>query len=267
MMTCAGVASGGVGEWKTYTSKREVRDLAMDQRGVIWVATSGGMFSYRIVDSSFTQFTTSEGLKTIDLTALSVDGQGNIWVGGQNGFLHNYNPTTKTWTYVSDIALRGDPVKRINRLEIYGDTLFILSDIGVSVFSISRMEFGGTYMRFGSAPNQIAGNATSLQLFNDSIWVGTRNGIASTSATNTNPSVPESWKVWTTGQGLPSTKISGLIVLHNGLYAGTGGGLSYLDSSSWKIVPGSQGLNIVDIGLLRGDIESSQVYPIWFITP
>src|SRR5690242_6192566 len=94
--------SGGVGEWKTFTSKREVRDLVIDAHGIVWAATSGGMFSYNPSDSSFLQFTTSEGLKTIDLTAITADNSGAIWVGAQNGFLHRFNPRSAAWSYVSD---------------------------------------------------------------------------------------------------------------------------------------------------------------------
>src|SRR5205085_1519441 len=122
------------------------------------------MYSFSLIDSSYRQFTTSEGLKTIDLTAIELDRDGYVWIGSSNGMLHRYNPVSDTWQYVVDIALRSDPQKRINRLQTAGDTLFILSDIGVSVFSISRMEFADTYTRFGPQSVQLAGNVTTLQL-------------------------------------------------------------------------------------------------------
>src|ERR1700690_1447005 len=81
IITC----SAGVGEWKTYTCKREVRDIVVGSN-VVWAATSGGLFSFRESDSTFAQFTTSEGLKTIDLTAIAIDSSGNIWTGASNGF-------------------------------------------------------------------------------------------------------------------------------------------------------------------------------------
>src|ERR1044072_3857416 len=52
----------------------------------------------------------------------------------------------------TDIYSKQVPQKGINRLEVAGDTLYILSDIGVSVFSIPRMEFADTYGRYGSGP-------------------------------------------------------------------------------------------------------------------
>lgn len=238
---------GGVGQWKTYTSKREVRGVALGRDGIVWVATSGGMFSYNPADGSFEQFTTSEGLKTIDLTALAVDSSGAIWAGAENGFLHRYNPATKNWSYISDIALRSDPFKRINALQVFGDTLFILSDMGASLFSISRMEFGDSYLRFGAAPSQISGQVTCVQMLTDTLWLGTRNGMASTPVANPNPSVPESWRVWTTSDGIPSNSVTGMWSRGDVLIAGTQNGIATYALGGWYPDSTTYGLNIVDL--------------------
>jgi ligand-binding sensor domain-containing protein len=253
---------GGVGEWTTFTSKREIRDLAIDSRGIVWAATSGGMFSYNPSDSTFQQFTTSEGLKTIDLTAITIDDAGAIWVGAQNGFLHRFNPQTFTWSYVSDIALRTDPFKRINALQTSGDTLYILSDIGVSRFSISKQEFGDTYMRFGADSVRLTGNVTSLRMFNGTIWVGTRSGLASTPVTNPNPSVPESWQVWTASRGLSSNTVNGLAINHDSVFAATQNGISVFDGSAWYTVGGTSGLNV--LGVTSGAWIADTTF---FVTP
>src|SRR5260221_1989356 len=68
-VTCLVLCSkADVGQWKTFTSKREVRDAALGG-STVWAATSGGLFSFSINDGRYGQFTTSEGLTTIDLTA------------------------------------------------------------------------------------------------------------------------------------------------------------------------------------------------------
>jgi ligand-binding sensor domain-containing protein len=267
MFVCATAAFGGVGDWKTFTSKREVRDLTVDRSGIIWAATSGGMFSFNPADSSFGQFTTSEGLRTIDLTAIAIDSSGSIWTGAGNGFLHRYDPSTNSWRYVSDIALRSDPFKRINALQVYGDTLFILSDIGVSVFSISRMEFGDTYARFGTAPYQEIGNATSILLTDFNLWIGTRNGLASTPRTNPNPSVPESWQLFTTANGLPSTMVNTLISDGTILFAGTANGtaLSREPTGVWMTDSATVGLNIIDYSI--DHVPCLDCPTLYFITP
>ena len=241
------------GIWKTYTSKREVRNIAVDvRRGTLWAATGGGLFSFRIADSSFTQYTASEGLRTIDLTALAIDSSGSVWAGASNGFLHSFNPESNQWLYVPDIYTQQVPQKQINGLTVYGDTLFVLSDIGVSVLSVSRSEFGDTYRRFGSTPNQLNGSATAIQLFHDSLWVATRSGIAVTPASAPNPSAPESWQVFTSLQGLPSNAVSGLAVLDDTLYAGCGNGMAFWTGNGWSSVPGTAGINIVAMTAHQG---------------
>lgn len=168
------------GQWKTYTAKRSVTDLASDS-ATIWAATNGGAFSYRIATGAFHEYATAEGLRTIDLTAVAVDGSGSIWFGASNGIIHRYTPSTGEWQYVTDIFQIQNPQKRINALRVYGDSLVILSDLGVSILSISKMQFGDTYVHFGPDSIQIAGNAVDLSFYQGNMWVATRSGIASKS--------------------------------------------------------------------------------------
>lgn len=243
ILACTTVSLAGVGQFRTYTSKREVRSVLLTH-GTLWAATSGGLFSFAIHDSTYGELTTSEGLQTNDLTAVAADREGTLWIGASNGFIHAYDPSVKQWQYVSDIFLLNASQKRINALIPIGDSLFICSEVGLSLFSISRMEFIDTYRRFGALPNQIVGNVTGAQFYGGRLWVAAANGIASTSALNQNPSSPESWQVYTTAQGLLSTNISGLAAMGGLLFAATDSGLSYSSGSSWSTVPGTRDLPI-----------------------
>jgi len=241
----------GIGQWKTYTSKRQVRNITIDSRdtSLIWVASSGGVFSYHIEKNVFQEFTTSEGLSTTDITAISSDPFGTIWIGASNGLIHRYNPKKEEWTYITDIYLDKEhgSYKRINEFVVKGDTLFILSDIGLSVYSISKMQFYETYTRFGNSSNQIVGNVTSLEFFNNKIWLGTRSGIAVTSANNPNLLEPDSWQIYKSVNGLPSSTVNCLIEYNGKLLAGTANGLAYFDSVQWNLVAASPKTNIIDI--------------------
>jgi hypothetical protein len=240
------IARAEVGQWKTYTSKRQVRDVVVN-RGVVWAATSGGLFSYDPQSARYTQYATSEGLKTIDLTAVTADGAGTIWIGSAGGFVQSFDPASNRWQSVSDIALRTDPNKRINALAAVGDTLFILSDIGLSIFSVSRMEFRATYSRFGPGLSPIVGGVTGIAFYRDDLWVSTRSGLASTPFNNANPSAPESWTVFSAAQGLPSTVCNGLAVAFDTLFAATGNGLAAFNGAGWNAVAGTAGMTVVDI--------------------
>ena len=236
-----------IAQWKSYTMKREVRDLALGSDSTVWAATSGGLFSFHVADSTYEEFTTSEGLRSVDLSAIALDSHGSVWIGTTNGFLHRYDPHTRKWVYVTDIFLQDKPQKRINALQVRGDTLIILSDIGVSLFSISRMEFGDTYMRYGLGLPVLDGNVTDFEIFGGRMWVSTRSGIASTPTTNPNPALPESWQVYTTAQGLPSNYISELAINFDSLFAATRNGLAAFDGTTWYTETGTSGLDILGV--------------------
>lgn len=263
----ASVAIAGVGEWKVYTAKNAVRNAVLDSQDPhkVWVATSGGMFSYRLDDNSFQQFTTSEGLRTNDLTAITIDSNGNVWTGAADGFLHRYAPSADEWQYITDIYADDNhgANKQINGFQIFGDTLFVCSDIGVSVLSISRIEFGDTYTSFGAIGNQLTGNVTGAQLFGGKLWISTTKGVASTPQTNVNPSSPETWQVYTTTTGLPSNIVHRLEILNGMLFAVTAQGLASYNGSGWTSISTTVGMNIIDF---KSGISICPSCPSYFIT-
>ncbi len=261
LLACASISLAGTGQFKTYTSKRDVRSL-LSTRRMLWAATNGGLFSFNLHDSTYAEFTTSEGLQTNDLTAITVDGRGMLWIGASNGFLHAYDPALKIWHYVSDISLLSASQKRINALAAVGDSLFICSDVGVSLFSVSRLEFMGTYMRFGTSPAQLVGNATDIRFYGGRLFVATRGGIASTPASSLNPSSPESWQVYSTHDGLASSHVSGMVVTSGFLFAATDSGLSYFNGSVWATVRGTKGLNVAGVTVDTASAGS----PLYYFT-
>lgn len=255
----------GVGEWRTFTAKREVRDIARSGP-MLWAATSGGLYSYDAAVGRYAEYTTSEGLKTIDLTAVAADADGSLWIGAANGLIHRYSPHTGRWQYITDIAILDNPQKRINALVVAGDTLLILSDVGLSLYSISRAEFGDTYTRFGAAPNQLTGGVTSAAFYEGGLWVGTRTGLAVSPGSNPNPSSPDSWQLFTTANVLPSNNVSKLVVHEGALYAATASGIVQFAGSVQTLGP-TAGLRILDLtvdGAVLSFVTASQ---LWEITP
>lgn len=258
--------NGGVNQWKAYTSKREVRIVVMDSQQIAWAATSGGLFSYNFATGVFEEFTPAEGLGTLDLTAVSLDDKGYVWIGGSDGYVQRYSPSTGQWLNVTDIYLDRDHgnSKRINRFVNHGDTLFILSDIGVSVYSRSSLEFKDTFFKFGAAPGTITGSVTGLEYFNDTLWISTRNGIASIPVTAQNPSAPEGWKLYKQAEGLLSTTVNQLLAVDNELFAATSSGLSLWRGSAWAAVSGTESWNIIGMTAKKNPGDNIKFY---FIRP
>ena len=257
-------ALSGVGTWKSYTAKQDIRSVAVDSSGMIWAATSGGMFAYSPSTGTYRQFTTSEGLETNDLTAIAADLSGRIWIGASTGAVDVYDSHRLTWTYIDDISLLSAPQKSIAGFEFKGDTVYILSTIGVSVYQVNESQFGDTYARYGSAGSQIIGGVVSLSIYHDSIWVATGNGIAATPLNNPNPAAPESWEVFTRTQGLPSDSVSALVnrTSVDTLYAGTALGVAKYSNGAWITIPGTQGLNVTDLSYFQPVTQPSFAIPV-----
>jgi hypothetical protein len=69
-----------LGRWKNFTDMKVVRGVAATTDSV-WAATAGGLFLYVPSSNRFVKFTNSDGLSSNDLTAVTLDGSGRVWVG------------------------------------------------------------------------------------------------------------------------------------------------------------------------------------------
>ena len=64
-----------LGTWKNYTDMKNLRAVVMN-RGVLWGATSGGLFSS--IGGIIKKYTNADGLSSNDLSALAVDTLGRL---------------------------------------------------------------------------------------------------------------------------------------------------------------------------------------------
>ncbi len=241
------MAMATTGTWQNFTSMKEVRAVASDQ-GAYWAATSGGLFRWSPADNSFLLITNAEGLRTIDLTAVALDTLGDIWTGGSNGILHAYTPSTGRVRTILDIAGANQTNKNINAITITGDTALICTEFGLSLYRISRGEFGDTFSRFGSIPAGTRTAVSAAAIHNGKLWACISDGqtvnriaVADLSVPNLLP--PESWTLLEVGS--PGNVPRTLAVFSGRLYAGTAAGLYSETGGTWNPVSGLSGKSIV----------------------
>ncbi len=227
VMSHDGIAS--IGDWRNYTDMKNVVSLAYS-RNDIWAGTSGGLFRLSLSDSSFQKFTNSEGLTGNDVSAIALDAVGTVWVGHRSGAIDEYFPKTNSWRYVSDILQSTKVQKSINTFYVAGDSLYIASAFGVSVFSISRSEFKDTYSNFGSF---LQPNVVSVLTSGGRIFVATTSGLAVSNPGAFNLDAPESW----TSFSLPANPTD-LAVFNGGVYASTNSGVFIFQNNNWVPVSG-----------------------------
>ncbi len=222
--------NAGIGDWKNYTDMTNVVGLVC-ARNAVWVGTNGGILQYNPADSAFQKFTNSEGLTGNDVSAIGLDAHGSVWVGEMSGEIDIYSPATNSWKNISDIALSLQTQKMVNSFTASGDTMYIGTAFGVSVFSISRFEFGDTYGGFGTFSHP---NVTCLTVLNGRIYVGTSSGLAVSKPGAVNLADPESWDSYAT-----PAAVNAITVCYGNVYAGSNSGVYVYQNGSWQHLPGT----------------------------
>jgi ligand-binding sensor domain-containing protein len=232
-----------LGHWRNFTDMKTVRAIAATTDSV-WVATSGGLFLCLPSSNYFAKFTNSEGIRSNDLTAVSVDATGRVWVGASDGSISVYTPSTGEWREVPGVQQSDRIQKSIRAFLARGDSLFIAADFGITVLQLSRMEFRDTYANLGF-PTQAGVN--DVKIFKNRIWAATDLGMASAPLDAPNLSAPTSWTVYGTAEGLPSSACNSVASIHDTVLAGTLDGLAIFNGKNFLPVPAFSGKIIIDL--------------------
>jgi ligand-binding sensor domain-containing protein len=216
----------GVGDWTTFTSQNDIRDLILSD-DYIWCATNGGVFSYQISNGTYRQFQNTNGLTSVNAQTIEVDQEGHIWVGFADGWINYYDPVADNWKNIRDYLGH-----QIYDLETVGDSLLVALDLGISLYDIRKKEVKETYKHLGwNLPAEIA--VFDIMVVNREIWATTGSGIARSSFDLANLMAPESWKNYTTSQGLPTNEANSLVAHHDSIYVGTKAGAAILRDQRW----------------------------------
>jgi ligand-binding sensor domain-containing protein len=239
---CVGQQSQ-TGQWRNFTDMKSVRSIAYSSGHVV-AATGGGMFMYDENTGKYSTWTNSEDLSTNDLTALMVDNANRIWVGSSDGAIDVFDQASNSWRSIQDIANSSRTQKAIREFIDKGDSVYVVSDFGVSVFIVSRWEFGDTYASFGFATQATVSRAA---VSGSQIFVGTDQGVAMASLSSPNLSAPTSWTTYSNAQGLTTSDVTALAIYHDTLLVGTPTGIFFFTGSSFQSLSSTTGESIVEI--------------------
>ncbi|MDA0986258.1 MAG: hypothetical protein O3A55_01420 [Bacteroidetes bacterium] len=207
---------------------------------ILWVATTGGVYKLNQIDSTVTKFTNVDGLSSNDATAIEIDKNGLVWIGSLSGMIDVLDPTTNSINSIKDIFLSLKNQKGINNFYNSGDTMFIATDFGVSLYSLSRKEFLDTYNNFGDFSQTMVYDVLS---FNGQLFLATEKGIAVSKINATNLSAPESWQT-------TFNKSTSLCLFDNKMFAATTSGVFSLINNEWSVV---NNLNQPSLKLIKRD--------------
>ncbi|HSD62866.1 MAG TPA: two-component regulator propeller domain-containing protein [Ignavibacteriaceae bacterium] len=219
-----------VSNWQNYTDMKNVRSIQGTVNG-FWAATSGGGFFYNSGSDKYKTLHKSDGLIGSSLNAVTIDKYGKIWLGGTNGTIDVYNPTTDKIKSILDIYNSSNTNKGINELNTIGDTILVSSDFGLSLLDSRNYVFYDTFFKFGDLLPYLKVNST---LKSNLFYLATAGGVAIQKAGAVNLSAPESWNAYTTLNGLRSNNVLNIVKFNNLIIAGTDKGLSVFNDSTWN---------------------------------
>ena len=173
-------------DWKTFSATMQFRELYRAD-SILWCVTEGGLLSFNSTSNSFRTTTNTEGLASNEMTAITGDGSGTLWLGFKNGVVQRFQSTTGKWSTFEDF--KGHP---ISCLRIRGDSLFVGMDIGLSLFLISRMEVKETYRRLGTA-FQTEVPVRDVAIHEGRVWAAVDKGLAHAAVGDNNLLDPDHW--------------------------------------------------------------------------
>ncbi len=238
------LSAQGITDWESITNFNNVTDITFSDNGV-WAVSDGGMFRYNPNDSSLVKFNNLQGLRSLDLKAITHNEAGQIIVGGSQGLIQIYDPQSDTWAY--NYALQG---KEIYDLLSRGDTLWVATREGAGVFirRAGQYLFKDFFHNFPIRPGKIL----RCQLFNGKIWLATDQGLLSAPSDFGRFPIndPRRW------QRFPQIRMQ-VNALSRGtqfLWIGTNDGLFSVDKkdsirmhTNWKVLDSGAYLNIDDL--------------------
>jgi len=223
---CTAINAQQLEIWKNYSNTNDIRKISVSGSN-LWAVTSGGLFNYNLETKKFTNYTKSENLSTQDLTALTVDRNGLVWVGSREGYINVLNPADGSIRKIFDIYNTSRTQKGINDFTLSGDTIFISHDFGVSLINTGNYTFMDNVVKFGSM--QTESKVLSVSRYS-LIYACLTEGLAIQKQGAVNLFAPDSWNSYSSN-GL---QILSAVTFNNQIYAATDNGLYKFSSNTFS---------------------------------
>ncbi len=162
-------------DWRAETAYNEPKGAGVSSSGILWVATSGGVFSYDPSDSSYQKFNNINGLSSINSSAILTSKDSDLIVcGSESGYIDIF--TDGRWINIGDIANSGEIVaKKINSFFLEGNKILVAGEFGLSELFI---DLDGNFVNqvFGDSYRNV--NANQVKIIDGKLWLCTNSGLA-----------------------------------------------------------------------------------------
>ncbi len=225
-----GITFADVLTWKTYTNMYDIREMVF-YKDNIWCATNGGVFCYNTIDSTSKTFNNINGLSGLDIRAIAIDSEGDIWIGTFDGYINLIHESTHTIEVIDDYYQHViNDIAILNR-----DSVLIAFDNGIGLYVKKDREVKENYYSLGYRFDSKIG-VNHLFIKGKEIWAGTDFGLARTSLEKINLKDPASWTNYTIRDSLPDNQIRAINGVKNDIFVLTANGTVKFDGKRWTTI-------------------------------
>lgn len=172
--------------WEGHFSYLNVQDVSQGN-GKIFAAAENAVFSYDLDTEEIDKISTVNGLSGENIsTILYSDNAQLLLIGYENGLMEIvFDSDSEVLTIVDILDKETIPPtdKRINHFNEHEGLVYVSTDFGISVYDLTRLEFGDTYF-IGDSGTQKVINQTTI--FEDFIYSASATGIQKAAINNPN---------------------------------------------------------------------------------
>ena len=218
------------GAWTTYLHPFRYSDLLV--RGdTVWCATrEAGLLRFSLSQPQFHSITRfPNGLASNDLSALTYDRSGRLWVGTEGAGVSRMSADGSSWKLINDFD--GLPSDSVNCVRAEGDTVWIGTSRGIAFWNGSII--AGSLPVFGQPSPFASDDVTGIVIRGDTLWVSTAAGIFFSRRSQGDTT-------WTAvNSGLFSTNVTELVSNDTLLFCRAGLTVYRYVNGSWQTVFGA----------------------------
>lgn len=229
-------AQAPVDAFRPFLNAYDLRDLAADGAGNLWIASNGGVHRLRLSDRAWTAFPARRAGGPVgnDVTAVEVDPGGTVWVGTANRGASTFDPATRRWERFEEMV-----DLRVRVIRAFGTRLFLGTENGMSLrFRPNRTDLCNDVAVGCIVPSYVINDYAML---GDTLWVATARGLGRFDGER-----------WNAGDELPAGSVGGearsLAVFEGALWAAFPDAVRRLDGATWTATAGIAATRLVATG-------------------
>lgn len=219
-----------VGGWTTYLSPSRYSDVLV-KGDTVWCSTrEAGLLRFSRSQPSFHAITRSpNGLASNELSALTYDRSGRLWVGTYGAGASRMSADGQSWSLVN--AFDGLPSDSVNCMRAEGDTIWIGTTRGLAFWNGSII--AGSLPVFGQPSPFGSDNVTGIVVRGDTLWVSTSSGVYFSQRS-------AGLVTWTpVNTGLIVPQVSALVTNDTLLFCRSANAIQRFSGTQWDFIAGN----------------------------